>query len=101
MDSEPFEREKNVTFLGMMYQLLPHQSEKASSSSSSSSFEGPHSTEGLSTTLSDQSQEWCPCGHAQSSVQLRAFVAGIIVGYTLKGRVKRWANKLLKRIKDD
>lgn len=30
-----------------------------------------------------------------------AFVAGIIVGYTLKQRVRRWANKLLKKIRDD
>ncbi|KAK8477255.1 hypothetical protein V6N13_106516 [Hibiscus sabdariffa] len=29
------------------------------------------------------------------------FVAGIIVGYTLKRRVRRWASKLLKRLKDD
>ncbi|KVI11476.1 uncharacterized protein LOC112507379 [Cynara cardunculus var. scolymus] len=29
------------------------------------------------------------------------FVAGIIVGYTLKQRVRRWAARLLRRIKDD
>ncbi|KAL3625271.1 hypothetical protein CASFOL_030725 [Castilleja foliolosa] len=29
------------------------------------------------------------------------FVAGIFVGYTLKRRVRRWASKLLRRIKDD
>ncbi|XP_039039021.1 uncharacterized protein LOC120176731 [Hibiscus syriacus] len=29
------------------------------------------------------------------------FVAGIIVGYTLKRRARRWASKLLKRLKDD
>ncbi|GMI88535.1 hypothetical protein like AT1G19240 [Hibiscus trionum] len=29
------------------------------------------------------------------------FVAGIIIGYTLKRRVRRWASKLLKRLKDD
>ncbi|KAL8488144.1 hypothetical protein ACS0TY_023975 [Phlomoides rotata] len=28
------------------------------------------------------------------------FVAGIFVGYTLKRRVRRWASKLLKRLKD-
>ncbi|KAK9075773.1 hypothetical protein SSX86_004102 [Deinandra increscens subsp. villosa] len=29
------------------------------------------------------------------------FVAGIIVGFTLKRRVRRWAARLLRRIKDD
>ncbi|KAK4432774.1 hypothetical protein Salat_1039600 [Sesamum alatum] len=29
------------------------------------------------------------------------FVAGIVVGYTLKRRVRRWASKLLRRLKDD
>ncbi|KAJ8532084.1 hypothetical protein K7X08_012007 [Anisodus acutangulus] len=28
------------------------------------------------------------------------FVAGIVVGYTLKRRVRRWASKLLKGLKD-
>ncbi|XVE70756.1 hypothetical protein DITRI_Ditri10aG0096500 [Diplodiscus trichospermus] len=29
------------------------------------------------------------------------FVAGIVLGYTLKRRVRRWASGLLKRLKDD
>ncbi|KAL9269704.1 hypothetical protein AKJ16_DCAP25548 [Drosera capensis] len=29
------------------------------------------------------------------------FVAGVLVGHTLKSRVKRWASKLLRRMKDD
>ncbi|KAK1434949.1 hypothetical protein QVD17_00704 [Tagetes erecta] len=29
------------------------------------------------------------------------FVAGIVVGFTLKRRFRRWAARLLKRIKDD
>ncbi|GAA0142188.1 hypothetical protein Leryth_010257 [Lithospermum erythrorhizon] len=29
------------------------------------------------------------------------FIAGIVVGYTLKRRVRRWASKLLRRMKDD
>ncbi|GAV70957.1 hypothetical protein CFOL_v3_14454 [Cephalotus follicularis] len=29
------------------------------------------------------------------------FAAGVVVGYTLKRRVKRWASKLLKGLKDD
>ncbi|CBI27763.3 unnamed protein product, partial [Vitis vinifera] len=29
------------------------------------------------------------------------FVAGVVVGYTLKRRVRRWASKLLRRLKDD
>ncbi|OAY27002.1 uncharacterized protein LOC110604284 [Manihot esculenta] len=29
------------------------------------------------------------------------FVAGVVVGYTLKKRVRSWASKLLKRLKDD
>ncbi|CAM9003912.1 unnamed protein product [Rhodiola kirilowii] len=29
------------------------------------------------------------------------FIGGIVVGYTLKRRVRRWASRLLKWIKDD
>ncbi|KAK6941247.1 hypothetical protein RJ641_026624 [Dillenia turbinata] len=29
------------------------------------------------------------------------FVAGVVVGFTLKRRVRRWASKLLRRLKDD
>ncbi|PRQ47797.1 hypothetical protein RchiOBHm_Chr2g0103611 [Rosa chinensis] len=55
-------------------------SEKASSSSSSS-FEGPRSTEGLSAAFSDQSdllEEWCCCGHVQSSVQLPLLLESLL-----------------------
>ncbi|KAK9131475.1 hypothetical protein Sjap_011962 [Stephania japonica] len=30
-----------------------------------------------------------------------SLLVGVVVGYTLKRRVKRWASKLLKRLKDD
>ncbi|XP_037411330.1 uncharacterized protein LOC119274712 [Triticum dicoccoides] len=30
-----------------------------------------------------------------------SFVVGIVVGFTLNKRLRRWAAKLLKRIKDD
>ncbi|XP_061996588.1 uncharacterized protein LOC133714480 [Rosa rugosa] len=96
-------------WVGKITKDVKAASEKASSSSSSSSsFEGPRSTEGLSAALSDQSRivvarpvrgvvSLWTC----SKLCAIAFVAGIIVGYTLKRRVKRWANKLLKRIRDD
>ncbi|KNA17182.1 hypothetical protein SOVF_082330 [Spinacia oleracea] len=29
------------------------------------------------------------------------FVAGIVVGYTLKRRVRRWVSNLLRKLKDD
>ncbi|GMH18117.1 hypothetical protein Nepgr_019958 [Nepenthes gracilis] len=29
------------------------------------------------------------------------FTAGVVVGYTLKRRVRQWAAKLLRRLKDD
>ncbi|CAK9159246.1 unnamed protein product [Ilex paraguariensis] len=29
------------------------------------------------------------------------FVAGVVLGYTLKRRVRRWASRLLRRMKDD
>ncbi|CAL5376823.1 unnamed protein product [Camellia sinensis] len=29
------------------------------------------------------------------------FVAGVVLGFTLKRRVRRWASKLLRRIRDD
>ncbi|KAM5547136.1 hypothetical protein ABKV19_001575 [Rosa sericea] len=96
-------------WVGKISKDVKAASEKASSSSSSSSsFEGPRSTEGLSAALSDQSRI-IVARPVRGVVSLWtcskfcaiAFVAGIIVGYTLKRRVKRWANKLLKRIRDD
>ncbi|CAN0839517.1 hypothetical protein LINGRAHAP2_LOCUS2591 [Linum grandiflorum] len=36
-----------------------------------------------------------------SKLCLFFFAAGVVAGYTLKKRVRGWASKLLKRIKDD
>ncbi|CAN1136249.1 hypothetical protein LINPERHAP2_LOCUS9355 [Linum perenne] len=36
-----------------------------------------------------------------SKLCLFFFAAGVVAGYTLKRRVRGWASKLLKRIKDD
>ncbi|XP_004287667.1 PREDICTED: uncharacterized protein LOC101305590 [Fragaria vesca subsp. vesca] len=98
-------------WFGKIKEDLKAASEKVSSSSSSSSsasFKAPGSEEGLSAVLSDQSRI-IVAKPVRGVVSLWtcskfcaiAFVAGIIVGYTLKRRVKRWANKLLKKIRDD
>ncbi|XP_065849892.1 uncharacterized protein [Euphorbia lathyris] len=85
--------------------------------SSSSSSETPYFTGkgGLTAALpsSDQSRilaarstRFCNCRQMVSlwnCSKLCAvfFVAGVVVGYTLKRRVRRWASKLLRRLKDD
>ncbi|RCV24618.1 hypothetical protein SETIT_5G100200v2 [Setaria italica] len=36
-----------------------------------------------------------------TKVSVISFAVGVVVGFTLKKRVRRWAARLLKRIKDD
>ncbi|OAY54036.1 uncharacterized protein LOC110610803 [Manihot esculenta] len=81
--------------------------------SASSSSESPYSfsgKEGLATALSSSDQSRVlmtrPNRHMVSLWTCSKlcsifFVAGVVVGYTLKTRVRRWASKLLKRLKDD
>ncbi|XP_050379382.1 uncharacterized protein LOC126796684 [Argentina anserina] len=101
--------EKFQNWIGKISNDVKAASEKASSSSSaSSSFEASRANEGLTAALSDQSRV-IVARPVRGVVSLWtcskfcavAFVAGIIVGYTLKRRVKRWANKVLKKIRDD
>lgn len=81
-----------------------------SSSSSSSSFDNPRLNEGISAALpsSDQSRVLISRPPRQvvslwtcSKLCAICFAVGVVVGYTLKRRVRRWASKLLKRLKDD
>ncbi|XP_065849893.1 uncharacterized protein [Euphorbia lathyris] len=80
--------------------------------SSSSSSETPYFTGkgGLTAALpsSDQSRILAARSTRQmvslwncSKLCAVFFVAGVVVGYTLKRRVRRWASKLLRRLKDD
>ncbi|KAK9275137.1 hypothetical protein L1049_022396 [Liquidambar formosana] len=86
----------------------------SSSSSSSSSSEGRFygggggGGGGVSALSSDQSRVLATRAPRQvvslwtcSKLCVICFVTGIVVGYTLKRRVRRWASRLLKRIKDD
>uniref|UniRef100_A0A803NTA1 Transmembrane protein n=1 Tax=Cannabis sativa TaxID=3483 RepID=A0A803NTA1_CANSA len=101
---------------------------KDSNLDSSSSFEASRLSEGLSSALSSSDQPRVLC-RDQSSIRLGqvegkvysllmvdirvvslwtcsklcaiCFTVGVVVGYTLKRRVRRWASKLLKRLKDD
>ncbi|KAL7194063.1 hypothetical protein ACSBR2_025663 [Camellia fascicularis] len=75
------------------------------SSSSSSSISGGGRTSALSA---DQSQVLVTRPPRQtvslwtcSKLCAICFVAGVVLGFTLKRRVRRWASKLLRRIKDD
>lgn len=81
-----------------------------SSSSSSSSFDSHRAGEGLAAALSSSDQ--CRILFNRPARQVVSlwtcsklcalcFVAGIVVGYTLKRRVRSWASRLLKRIKDE
>ncbi|CAL5375619.1 unnamed protein product [Camellia sinensis] len=74
-------------------------------SSSSSSISGGGRTSALSA---DQSQVLVTRPPRQtvslwtcSKLCAICFVAGVVLGFTLKRRVRRWASKLLRRIKDD
>ncbi|KAM6583660.1 hypothetical protein CsatB_010662 [Cannabis sativa] len=83
---------------------------KDSNLGSSSSFEASRLSEGLSSALSSSDQPRVLVTRSSSRVvslwtcsKLCAicFTVGVVVGYTLKRRVRRWASKLLKRLKDD
>ncbi|KAF4382958.1 uncharacterized protein LOC115705424 [Cannabis sativa] len=83
---------------------------KDSNLGSSSSFEASRLSEGLSSALSSSDQPRVLVTRSSSRVvslwtcsKLCAicFTVGVVVGYTLKRRVRRWASKLLKRLKDE
>ncbi|KAM7513500.1 hypothetical protein LguiA_003083 [Lonicera macranthoides] len=67
------------------------------SSSSSSSSSSLDQSRFLATRPPRQAVSLWTC----SKLCAFCFVAGIVVGYTLKRRVRRWASRLLRRIKDD
>ncbi|XP_059634680.1 uncharacterized protein LOC132277008 [Cornus florida] len=79
--------------------------EDAKNGSSSSSFNKPSGVDALSTDSSRvlitrpprQVVSLWTC----SKLCAIFFVAGVVVGFTLKRRVKRWASKVLRRLKDD
>ncbi|KAL5572303.1 hypothetical protein UlMin_021900 [Ulmus minor] len=81
-----------------------------SSSSSSSSFENSRLNEGLTAALSSSDQSRVLLARPPRQVvslwtcsKLCAifFAVGVVAGYTLKRRVRHWASRLLKRLKDD
>ncbi|XP_055824147.1 uncharacterized protein LOC129892592 [Solanum dulcamara] len=65
-------------------------------SSSSSSVSSADHSQLLLTRSSRQAVSLWTC----SKLCAICFVAGIFVGYTLKRRVRRWASKFLKGLKD-
>ncbi|PSS02056.1 ATPase [Actinidia chinensis var. chinensis] len=82
-------------------------SENPKPSSSFPSFSS--STERGAATLSSDQSRVIVARSARQVVSLSTcsklcticFVTGVVVGFSLKRRVRRWASMLLKRIKDD
>ncbi|XP_044463050.1 uncharacterized protein LOC123194009 [Mangifera indica] len=89
---------------------------KTAKSAASSLSDSPYNSSGigrhgeLSTALSSSDQNRLLVSRAPrqvvslwtcSKLCTFFFVAGVVVGYTLKRRVRRWASKILKRLKDD
>ncbi|EEF46225.1 uncharacterized protein LOC8259059 [Ricinus communis] len=81
-----------------------------SNSSVSENLHNFNSKEGLAAALSysDQSRVLVTRPSRQlvslwtcSKLCTVFFIAGVLVGYTLKRRVRRWASKLLKTLRDD
>ncbi|KAM1813168.1 hypothetical protein ACFX11_027008 [Malus domestica] len=78
--------------------------------SASASFDPNRGTEGFAAALSSSDQSCILLNRpARQLVSLWTcskfcticFVAGVVVGYTLKRRVQSWTSKLLKKIRDD
>ncbi|XP_062091209.1 uncharacterized protein LOC133797346 [Humulus lupulus] len=82
---------------------------KDSNLGSSSSFETSRLGEGLSAALSSDHSRVLVTRSSSRVVSLWTcsklcaicFTVGVVVGYTLKRRVRNWASRLLKRLKDD
>ncbi|KAM3251039.1 hypothetical protein P3S67_023449 [Capsicum chacoense] len=83
-------QDSNTTFRSISAAL-----EKAPIKSSPSASSADHS-QLLLTRSSKQAVSLWTC----SKLCAICFVAGIFVGYTLKRRVRQWASKLLKGLKD-
>ncbi|KAA8523361.1 hypothetical protein F0562_009784 [Nyssa sinensis] len=84
------------------------QDPKLASSSLSSSSQKPSFGGGAAALSPDQSRVLITRPPRQmvslwtcSKLGAICFIAGVVIGYTLKRRVKRWASKLLRKLKDD
>ncbi|KAJ0031192.1 hypothetical protein Pint_13566 [Pistacia integerrima] len=104
--------EKQMEGLQKFVRTVSKEAKSVSSSLSESPYNSSGSERGgeLSAALSSSDQSRILVSRAPRQVvslwtcsKLCAFffVAGIFVGYTLKRRVRRWASKILKRLKDD
>ncbi|XP_057967883.1 uncharacterized protein LOC131157615 [Malania oleifera] len=89
--------------LQKVLQKIPREHKLGSSYSEKPSFSG-----GVSASSSEHSQVLATRVPRQvvslwtcSKLCAIFFAAGVIVGYTLKRRVRHWASKLLKKLKDD
>ncbi|OIS99951.1 PREDICTED: uncharacterized protein LOC109228537 [Nicotiana attenuata] len=91
------------------YRSAMSQDPSSSLSSISAAFQKPtvKSSGSVSVSSADQSQLLLTRSPTQavslwtcSKLCAICFVAGVVVGYTLKRRVRRWASKLLKGLKD-
>ncbi|XP_062192953.1 uncharacterized protein LOC133896373 [Phragmites australis] len=69
----------------------------ASSSSRSAAAFSEHAQQALVPRAAGQVVSLSTC----TKVSAISFAVGVVVGFTLKKRLRRWAARLLKRIKDD
>ncbi|PON38638.1 Transmembrane protein [Trema orientale] len=93
-----------------LQKVIRNFSKDSNLGSSSSSFETPRLSEGLSAALSSSDESRVLVARSSrrvvslwtcSKLCAICFAIGVVVGYTLKRRVRRWASGLLKRLKDD
>ncbi|XP_058079987.1 uncharacterized protein LOC131228163 [Magnolia sinica] len=69
--------------------------------SNSSSFRGSEFSSGQTQVVVRRAHGQVVSLWTCSKVCAISFAVGVVVGFTLKRRLRRWATKLLKRWKDD
>ncbi|PIA43189.1 hypothetical protein AQUCO_02000553v1 [Aquilegia coerulea] len=82
-------------------QSFAKESKDSMEKASSSSYSSPSVTIDHSGVLVQRTYGRMVSLGTCSKLCAVGFIAGVVVGYTLKARVRRWAAKVLKRIRDD
>ncbi|XP_043721838.1 uncharacterized protein LOC122669206 [Telopea speciosissima] len=84
-----------------LFSLSKDKEPTSSISSSKRDFAGPTSSADQSGVLITRAPRQVVSLWTCTKLCAFGFAVGVIVGFTLKQRLRRWAAKILKRLKDD
>ncbi|CAA7400751.1 unnamed protein product [Spirodela intermedia] len=89
------------SFTAGLRSLAQESSSRGGGGASSSSSDGAHLASGRSQMLIRAPPGRVVTLGTCSKLCLLSFSVGVLVGFTLKRRLRRWAAKLLRRLKED